>query len=269
LLFYVGVIVALSFAGELTLRQGDVLHALTYTMNFHFDRAWQLGHLWSLSVEEQFYLLWPAALLWAGSRAPNVCFAVIAVVPLIRVSLLLVARSMIIHSDELFFTVADTLAAGCALAFVQPALWRSAWFTRFQGSRAFWLVPLAALAILFNPIWRLQALVGFTAMNTCIMLTIDQAVRMPKTAWGRFLNLRPMRTVGVLSYSLYLWQQPFLNRTSSLPVCAFPLNLALAFLLAWISFALVESPALRLRGKWGMPNQYRSELPEPSTVHSE
>jgi peptidoglycan/LPS O-acetylase OafA/YrhL len=253
LLFYLGVIFALSAAGEITLRQGDVIHALTYTMNFHFDRAWQVGHLWSLSVEEQFYLLWPAALLWAGSRAPAFCFAVIGVVPLIRVSLLLVARSMIIHSDELFFTVADTLAAGCALAFIQQRLWRSARYTRFQNSRAFWFVPLGALAILFNPIWRLQALVGFTAMNLCIMLTIDQAVRMPKTAWGRFLNLGPMRAVGLISYSLYLWQQLFLNRASDRLVCAFPVNVLLAFLMAWISFVAVESPALRLRNRWRLP----------------
>jgi len=250
LVFYVGVIFALSALGAITLRRGDMLHALTYTMNFHFVRAWQVGHLWSLSVEEQFYLFWPAVLLLAGSRARAVCFSVVMVVPLIRISSLFVARSMIIHSDELFFTIADTLAAGCALAFTQQRLWQNPRYTRFQNSPAFWFVPLAALAIHFNPIWRLQALLGFTAMNICIVLTIDQAVRMPKTAWGRFLNLRPMRTVGVISYSLYLWQQLFLNRASDHLVCAFPINLLLAFLMAGISYVLVETPALRLRERW-------------------
>jgi peptidoglycan/LPS O-acetylase OafA/YrhL len=261
LLFYLAVIFALSFAGEITLRPGDAVHALTYTMNFHFDRAWQVGHLWSLSVEEQFYLLWPAVVLLAGSRASAVCVAVIAIVPLIRVSLLLVARSMIIHSDELFFTVADTLAAGCVLAFIQQRLWRSTWYTRFQGSRAFWFVPLAALALNFNPIWRLQALVGITAMNLCITLTMDQAVRMPKTASGRFLNLRPMRALGLISYSLYLWQQLFLNRASDRFVCSFPVNIVLALLMAWISFALIESPTLRLRDRWGARRRARREIP--------
>lgn len=254
LLFYLIVVFALYAAGAVTLREGDVLHALTYTMNFHFDRAWQLGHLWSLSVEEQFYLLWPAVLLLAGTRARSVCFSVIAVVPLIRISLLLFDRSLIVHSDELFFTVADTLAAGCALAFIQPWLWQNSWYTRFQKSTVFWLVPLAALAINFNPIWRLQALVGFTAMNVCILLTIDQAVRMPNTAWGNCLNLKPMRTIGVISYSLYLWQQLFLNRGSINILCSFPMNLILAFLMAGVSYVLVESPALRLRGQWEAPD---------------
>jgi peptidoglycan/LPS O-acetylase OafA/YrhL len=250
LLFYLVAVFTLSALGAITLRQGDVLHALTYTMNFHFDRAWQVGHLWSLSVEEQFYLLWPAALLYAGSRARTVCFSVIAAVPLVRISLLFVAPFLVIRSDELFFTIADTLAAGCALAFIQQRLWRNSWYTRFQNSPAFWFVPVAALAIHFNPIWRLQALLGFTVINICIVLTIDQAVRMPKTAWGRFLNLRTMRTVGLISYSLYLWQQLFLNRAADHLLCAFPINLVLAFLLAGASYVFVEAPALRLREKW-------------------
>jgi peptidoglycan/LPS O-acetylase OafA/YrhL len=254
LLFYLIVIFTLSALGAITLRPGDVLHALTYTMNFHFDRAWQVGHLWSLSVEEQFYLLWPAALLFSGSRARNVCFSVIAMVPLIRIFLLFFDRSLIIHSDELFFTIADTLAAGCALAFIQQALWRNAWYTRFQKSPVFWFVPLAALAINFDPIWRLQALVGFTVMNICIALTIDQAVRMPTTTWGKLLNLKPMRTLGVISYSLYLWQQLFLNRASDNLLYAFPANLVFALLMAGTSYVLVESPALRLREKWEAPN---------------
>ena len=63
------------------------IHAATYTMDylgFH-DRAWDLGHLWSLAVEEQFYLIWPAALvLLRPRRALWSAFAVILVVPLIR-----------------------------------------------------------------------------------------------------------------------------------------------------------------------------------------
>jgi peptidoglycan/LPS O-acetylase OafA/YrhL len=53
--------------------------------------------------------------------------------------------------------------------------------------------------------------------------------------------------VGWLSYSLYLWQQLFLNRAGTAIVTSFPLNLALAIAAALASYYLVERPSLRLR----------------------
>ena len=57
---FIGVIAALAWAGAITLEPGDLLHALTFSMNHHIVKSWWVGHLWSLSVEEQFYLTWPA-----------------------------------------------------------------------------------------------------------------------------------------------------------------------------------------------------------------
>ena len=59
-----------------------------------------------------------------------------------------------------------------------------------------------------------------------------------------------MRFLGVLSYSLYLWQQVFLNPDSGSPWCAFPLNVVATFLAALASYLLVECPFLRLRARW-------------------
>src|SRR5258708_39850286 len=65
---YVLVIALLVLGGAIVLQPGDLLAAATYTMNYHLPRAWWVGHLWSLSVEEQFYFLWPAVVLLAGVR---------------------------------------------------------------------------------------------------------------------------------------------------------------------------------------------------------
>jgi peptidoglycan/LPS O-acetylase OafA/YrhL len=62
----------------------------------------------------------------------------------------------------------------------------------------------------------------------------------------RFLNNRVTGFLGVLSYSLYLWQQPFLNRNSQGWWTEFPLNLALAFVCALASYYAVEKPFLRM-----------------------
>jgi peptidoglycan/LPS O-acetylase OafA/YrhL len=50
-LAFVAAVVIASWLGAIDLRDHDLVHALTYTMNYHYDRAWQLGHIWSLSIE--------------------------------------------------------------------------------------------------------------------------------------------------------------------------------------------------------------------------
>ena len=54
------------YIGWIELWPGDLIHAATYTMNYHHERSWWLNHAWSLAVEEQFYLLWPFILLCVG-----------------------------------------------------------------------------------------------------------------------------------------------------------------------------------------------------------
>src|SRR6201999_3060254 len=67
------------------------------------------------------------------------------------------------------------------------------------------------------------------------------------TRVGRLLNAGPVAYVGTISYSLYLWQQIFLNRNSTAVVNWFPINIGLAILLALASFYLIERPSLTLR----------------------
>ena len=79
------------------------------------------------------------------------------------------------------------------------------------------------------------------------MLIIDRSVRLPGSRFGQILNSPMLVFVGTLSYSIYLWQQLFVNRSSTSVLATFPLNIVLTLLAAMVSYYLVERPCLRLR----------------------
>lgn len=235
--------------GNMTLSPHDLTHAETYTSNYYSNRSWFVGHTWSLSVEEQFYLLWPAVLLLAGTRRAFVGAALfVAVCPFIRVGEWELWRAGGAGIGMRFETVADSIAMGCVLAGVRPRLHQWRGYRRLQASKAFVLIPIAGMAANLTGQHPLVAFgAGMTIANVAIALTIDWCVTRADTTVGRVLNARPLVIVGWLSYSLYLWQQPFLNRSSQSALAAFPLNIMLAVTLAVLSYLLIERPSLRLR----------------------
>ncbi len=235
--------------GWVELRPGDLLHAATYTTNYHRDRAWPLGHLWSLSVEEQFYLLWPALLALAGARrAPWMAGAYLLIAPAVRVGCWVLWPAGRDGIGETFETTADAIAAGCLLAAAAPWLARQDWYRRWRHHATFALVPLVVYACdQVSGHVSFSFTLGETLMNVGIALCLDWCLAFPTGAIGRLLNSAALTRVGALSYSLYLWQQPFLNRTQPTRFTAFPLNLLCTAIFAIASYVLVERAGLRLR----------------------
>src|SRR5262245_52490147 len=95
-----------------------------------------------------------------------------------------------------------------------------------------------------------QSHISICLINICICVIVHHAVLIQRSRSSRLLNSEPLSLVGTLSYSLYLWQQPFLNRSGSSILQAFPLNLALAVACGMASFYLIEKPMLRLRTRF-------------------
>lgn len=249
---FILVMVIATWAGVVQLTGRDFAYALTYTVNFEPDRSMQIGHLWSLSVEEQFYLLWPLTLLALRERrAMVVAVVAICMGPLVRFAI----REWMFHVDPRFPggiltsfpAMFDYLATGCALALLRPWLLTRTWYLHLTGSR--WLVLAVPLVLLINRMGSHPAaiLLGTPVMNVCLALLIESGTRHARSLGGRFLNWKPMVCLGVLSYSLYLWQSPFLDHRSGAWICAFPQNLMLVFAAALSSWFLVERPFIRLR----------------------
>jgi peptidoglycan/LPS O-acetylase OafA/YrhL len=223
----------------------QLLIAFTY-LSSYFHTPWILGHLWSLSVEEQFYLIWPFVLVVGFAARKRTAVLVIALCPLLRVGFHFLHLP---DRDFYFPTVLDAIATGCLLAILWGKLRQ---YDRFLLSRAAWILPAVACAI---PLLHARfdgyagqaayEVFGLTIMHIAIAGTIYNAVQ---KQW-RWLNVQPVMWVGVVSYSLYLWQEPFLNRASVNWWNAFPANVILALLCASLSYYGVEKTFLQLRNR--------------------
>jgi peptidoglycan/LPS O-acetylase OafA/YrhL len=249
---YLAVLLVIMAVGWIELPGRDVAFAATYTMNFHAERTWWLGHLWSLAVEEQFYLLWPLVLaVLRPGRAVWFAIGGILVAPILRVTAFVLWPEIRPLTDQAFPFVFDSLATGCVLALGRDWLDSQPTYLTWIDSPgwAFWPLPLACVYALSIHRTGFNLAAGVTLGNLGIAMAIHRCIRQPASLVGRVLEWRPLVYIGALSYSLYLWQQPFVNRHAGSIVNAFPLHLVVAFGAAMLSYYLVEQPMLALRAR--------------------
>ena len=239
----IAVLAMASAAGLIQLRPNDLFYACTYLTNHHFDRSWFVGHLWSLAVEEQFYWVWPGLLVLVGLRRGLMCAAVgFFTAPVLRILILWKAPSLGPGNGMMAPTVADALAIGCMLALGREWLEGRNWYMRVVCSRWLALSPVLILALNYPIKTSISLTVQEVLLNVVIAVTIDHCIR---RRYG-FLNIAPMVWVGEISYSLYLWQQPFFNRTAPALWTSFPLNVLCAVAAACMSYYIIEKPCRKL-----------------------
>jgi peptidoglycan/LPS O-acetylase OafA/YrhL len=228
--------------------KGDIIAALTYTMNYpHSGSGWTLGHLWSLSVEEQFYLCWP---LLVKVLSPAGSFWIAASVA--GIAPLIVGAVFWEHSPiggalaHMFPLVADSISTGCLLAMALRR-WHQPSLKRIALQRSGWIVPICGALIYWICAGHPRTFIpAELAVNASIAYCI---ARWSYFSHGpEFLNSGWLPSLGVLSYSIYLWQQPFLA-SRVLWATAFPQNLILALAAGAGSYYLLERPLLGLRSQ--------------------
>ncbi|MCR2809463.1 MULTISPECIES: acyltransferase family protein [unclassified Microbacterium] len=220
----------------------------------HGGEPTSVQHYWSLSLEEQFYVMWPLIMLLAawvavkwfrGSRRRAVIIALAAVTVLSFA--FCVVFTLTDPAPAYFVTFGRMWQFGIgAMVALVPAL-------RIRNAVASFVLGWAGIAVLVFVIFRFDGQTPFpgyaAALPTLAAAAVIAATNTERWWYPtRLLALRPAQFVGDISYSLYLWHWPLIIIAPSVPFWGLTIYhrvalLGICFLLAWLTKRFVEDPA--------------------------
>ncbi|MCU9613032.1 acetyltransferase [Caldibacillus lycopersici] len=254
--------------------RGDAISSIFYSSNwwfiFHnlsyfdsFGAPSILKNLWSLAIEEQFYIIWPIVLI-AGFRFFKK-----------RSSLLMIVLSGIIISALLMgilyqpgadpsrvYYGTDTrsfeLLIGCLLAFVWPMKKLSSKNLSTKLGNLLNITSFIAFGILILSVGFIDEYQSFLYRGGMVLICINAAILIacishPASVLGKLLSFKPLYWIGSRSYGIYLWHYPIMVLSTPIQEIGNPvywrvgLQVVITFLVAELSYRFIEMP-IRKKG---------------------
>lgn len=240
-----------------------LLYYMNWKMAFGTENVVLLRHSWSLSIEEQFYLIWPVLLLLLLRRGTEKTLENALALTLLGAFLSWTIRALLylgtaVELDRLYCgldTRADSLLLGCA-----AGMWlkksmplTGAGIRRLRVAAPLCLGGIVALGALFPMRSSFMYLLGWFLVSVFAAVIIVALVADRGTILHRCFENSWLVYVGKISYGLYLWHWPILRITDRFhwPIWqSAVINLALALLVAAASFRWFETPFLRVRRRF-------------------
>lgn len=214
------------------------------------------GHLWSLSLEEQFYAVWPWTIRQFGSRTAFWIAALGATfVSVFR--MLSIQQGWFSHGFAGTYYYRpwfrfDSVLVGCAIVLLLSRCSGEQPWRKYLGSST--VAILCWTALLFwtiqgeslSRVWHLT-LQTVLASVVFLNLVVHQGSLLQS-----FFRIAWLRWIGRISYSWYLWQQLFTQYSDPRwgAVCKFPLNIGFSLILALLSYTYIEKPILRFKNRF-------------------
>jgi peptidoglycan/LPS O-acetylase OafA/YrhL len=216
---------------------------------------WFFGHIWSLSLEEQFYLVWP--LVFALALSPQRTLKALVVIVL--------GNALITPLTLTFYKPAQNilpyvphLAAGCLLAMAlhvpQTPRWLRAWRALPARGGALAALTVLALAVAWLRGRDLESLTWvplYAVLVPVTALLVVAEIALPDGRLRSVLAVPALRWFGRISYSLYLWQQLFFGPPDAYAHpwlwATWPYNIAAAVACGALGYYLIEKPAARIK----------------------
>ncbi|MGZ3458526.1 MAG: acyltransferase family protein [Archangium sp.] len=232
----------------------ELLASTLFFRNLSLGDSGYTKHYWSLSLEEQFYLVWPLLLLWLPRRARLWAIAgLICAEPVWRQLNIWRHTAADVNWQRTDLRYSGLLVGALlALVLAEPRLKAKLDRLLVFGPGVFAVAAAALVALLALP---LDSQPKVFRVDPELMQALTIVVLVAVLVEGRggvfssLFELAPIRWLGRLSYSLYLWQQMFCFQSTGPWFEHFPMNVLAALAFAAASYYLIEQPILRWRDR--------------------
>jgi peptidoglycan/LPS O-acetylase OafA/YrhL len=257
---YILILAVLNFIFKLNMASAGFIAAIFFLADLSFSRRtnfnWDVSHYWSLSVEEQFYLFFPVFIKKNFRMFVLLILVVVFAPPILFYieSRFAFFNSGILAAATRFISKFQSIAIGCLFS----VLMFKGYFNLKKGSVNLILSAISVFIMFYIRYDDFEDL-SSTFFNPIVSfftgLLIVANIQHQKNLLYRFLNLKLLDMIGILSYSIYIWQQLFLSNDKRLFFCKIPVNLVFLAVVPVLSYFFFEKKFLAIKKRFASKNK--------------